>query len=57
MTGANLSVEGLNYSVLDDLRQCQLKVPCTFIHVSILTIENLPSILADFLLIIYRVAL
>lgn len=57
MTAANLSVKGLNYSVLDDLRQSQLKIPCTFIRVSILTTKNLPSILADFLLIIHSVAL
>ncbi len=57
MTAANLSVKGLNYSVLDDLRQSQLKITCTFIRVSILTTENLPSILADFLLIIHSVAL
>ncbi|MBF2006835.1 MAG: peptidase C15 [Chlorogloeopsis fritschii C42_A2020_084] len=49
--------EGLYYSVLDYLQQCQLKVPCIFIHVPILTEENLPSILSDFLLIIHRLAL
>lgn len=57
MTAANLSVEGLNYSVLDHLPQSQLKIPCIFIHVSILTTENLPSILADLLFIIHSVAL
>jgi pyroglutamyl-peptidase len=49
--------EGLYYSVLDYLRQFQLKVPCIFVHVPILTEENSSSILADFLLIIHRMAL
>lgn len=49
--------EGLYYSMLDYLRQCQLKVPCVFVHVPILTGENLPSILSNFLLIIHRLAL
>ncbi|MGJ5674096.1 MAG: hypothetical protein ACR9NN_10870 [Nostochopsis sp.] len=57
MTAANLSVEGLNYSVLYDLRQSQLKVPCIFIHVSILTTENLPASIDGILFIIHRVAL
>jgi pyroglutamyl-peptidase len=49
--------EGLYYSVLDELRQRQLRTPCLFIHVPILTEENLPLILDDFLLIIHRLAL
>ncbi|MBW4634165.1 MAG: peptidase C15 [Iphinoe sp. HA4291-MV1] len=49
--------EGLYYSVLDELRQHQLTTPCIFIHVPILTEENLPLILDDFLLILHRLAL
>ncbi|ARV60246.1 peptidase C15 [Nostocales cyanobacterium HT-58-2] len=49
--------EGLYYSVLDELRQYQLTTPCIFVHVPILTAENLSSILEDFLLIIHRLAL
>ncbi|MBW4624254.1 MAG: peptidase C15 [Brasilonema octagenarum HA4186-MV1] len=49
--------EGLYYSVLDELRQRQLTTPCIFVHVPILTEENLPLILDDFLLIIHRLAL
>ncbi|MEC4817452.1 MAG: peptidase C15 [Scytonema sp. PMC 1069.18] len=49
--------EGLYYSVLDELRQRQLRTPCIFIHVPILTEENSPLILDDFLLIIHRLAL
>jgi pyroglutamyl-peptidase len=49
--------EGLYYSVLAYLRQAQLKIPCIFVHVPILTGENLSSILGDFLLIIDRLAL
>ncbi len=49
--------EGLYYSVLDYLRQHQLLVPCIFVHVPILTEENSPSILANFLIIIHRMAL
>ncbi|MBW4593599.1 MAG: peptidase C15 [Brasilonema angustatum HA4187-MV1] len=49
--------EGLYYSVLDELRQRELTTPCIFVHVPILTEENLPLILDDFLLIIHRLAL
>lgn len=49
--------EGLYYSVLEELRQRQLTTPCIFVHVPILTEENLPLILDDFLLIIHRLAL
>jgi pyroglutamyl-peptidase len=49
--------EGLYYSVLDELRQHQLTTPCIFVHVPILTEDNLPVILNDFLLIIHRLAL
>lgn len=49
--------EGLYYSMLDYLRQHQLQLRCIFVHVPILTEENLPLIVADFLLIIHRLAL
>lgn len=49
--------EGLYYSVLDELRQHQLTIPCIFVHVPILTEENLPLIVDDFLLMIHRLAL
>lgn len=49
--------EGLYYSVLDYLRQHRDMVRCIFIHVPILTEENLGLIVADFLLIIQRLAL
>ena len=49
--------EGLYYSVLDYLEQNQIKIPCIFVHVPILTEENMSSILANFLLIIDRLAL
>jgi len=47
--------EGLYYEVLKYL-SCQLNIPCIFVHVPLLTAENLPSILADFLVIIERIA-
>ena len=49
--------EGLYYSVLDYLRQFQLTGKCIFVHVPILTEENSPGLLADFLLVIHRLAL
>lgn len=49
--------EGLYSSVLDYLEQNQIKIPCIFVHVPILTEENMSSILANFLLIIDRLAL
>ncbi len=49
--------EGLYYSVLDYLQQNQIKIPCIFVHVPILTEGNMSSILANFLLIIDRMAL
>ncbi|MEM7555536.1 MAG: peptidase C15 [Cyanobacteria bacterium P01_A01_bin.84] len=49
--------EGLYYSVLDYLRQHQLNIPCIFVHVPILTSNNLPQILNDFVLILDRMAL
>lgn len=49
--------EGLYYSVLDYLHRFQLTGKCIFVHVPILTAENSPGLLADFLLVIHRVAL
>lgn len=49
--------EGLYYSVLDYLQQNQIKIPCIFVHVPILTEENMSSIQENFLLIIDRLAL
>ncbi|GAA6618553.1 peptidase C15 [Scytonema sp. NUACC26] len=49
--------EGLYYSVLDELRLRELKTPCIFVHVPILTEENFPSILEDFFLMTHRLAL
>lgn len=46
--------EGLYYEVLKYL-SCQFNIPCIFVHVPVLTAENLPSILADFLVIIERI--
>lgn len=49
--------EGLYYSVLDELRLREVKIPCIFVHVPILTEENFFSILEDFLLMTHRMAL
>jgi pyroglutamyl-peptidase len=49
--------EGLYHSVLDHLYQTQPPTPCIFVHVPLLNPENLPFILADFLLIINNLAL
>ena len=49
--------EGLYYSVLDYLRQHKPRIYCIFVHVPILTVENLPLILEDFLFIIHRLSL
>ncbi|MEH2128039.1 pyroglutamyl-peptidase I family protein [Nostoc sp.] len=49
--------EGLYYSVLDYLSQNQLTSRCIFIHVPVLNQENLAGILADFVLIINKLAL
>ncbi|WP_375512267.1 peptidase C15 [uncultured Nostoc sp.] len=49
--------EGLYYSVLDYLSQNQLTARCIFVHVPILNQENLMGILADFVLIINKMAL
>ncbi|CEJ43142.1 C15 family peptidase [Umezakia ovalisporum] len=49
--------EGLYYSVLDYLYHNQLPSQCIFAHIPVLNPENLPLILADFLLIIDNLAL
>jgi pyroglutamyl-peptidase len=49
--------EGLYYSVLDYLHQSQLSIKCIFVHVPILNPENLPKIIADFIVIINNLAL
>ncbi|MBD2167418.1 peptidase C15 [Calothrix membranacea FACHB-236] len=49
--------EGLYYSVLDHLRQSQLQANCIFVHVPVLNHENLVNIVADFVLIINKLAL
>lgn len=49
--------EGLYYAVLNYLQSHYTHIPCIFVHVPILTAENLPVILADFLLIVDGMAL
>ncbi|MBH8571557.1 peptidase C15 [Nostocaceae cyanobacterium CENA369] len=49
--------EGLYYSVLNYLLQKQLTTRCIFVHVPVLTPENLAVTVADFVLIINRLAL
>ncbi|MFN6566475.1 peptidase C15 [Dendronalium sp. ChiSLP03b] len=49
--------EGLYYSVLNYLLQNQLTTRCIFVHVPVLTSENLAVTIADFVLIINRLAL
>ncbi|MDZ8095473.1 MAG: peptidase C15 [Nostoc sp. DedQUE05] len=49
--------EGLYYSVLDYLSQNKLTARCIFVHVPVLNQENLMEILADFVLIINKLAL
>ncbi|MDZ8184958.1 MAG: peptidase C15 [Nostoc sp. ChiSLP02] len=49
--------EGLYYCVLDYLKQNKLSTRCIFVHVPVLDRENLSGILADFLLIVNKLAL
>ncbi|WP_373529837.1 peptidase C15 [Nostoc sp.] len=49
--------ESLYYSVLDYLCQSQLTARCIFVHVPVLNQENLMEILANFVLIINKLAL
>lgn len=46
--------EGLYYLMLKNLRDRNLQTPCIFVHVPILSSENLPDIKADFSEIINR---
>ncbi|HYW21477.1 MAG TPA: peptidase C15 [Nodularia sp. (in: cyanobacteria)] len=48
---------GLYHAVLNYLCQNQLAAGCIFVHVPVLNSENLPVVLADFLLIINNLAL
>lgn len=49
--------EGLYYAVLAYLRDRQPTTHCIFVHVPTLNSENLPKIMADFMLIVQRLAL
>ncbi|MEA5551623.1 peptidase C15 [Anabaena cylindrica UHCC 0172] len=49
--------ESLYYSVLNYLNQSPLPIPCIFVHVPILNQENLHRMIADFVLILNRLAL
>ncbi len=49
--------EGLYYAVLAYLRDRQLTTHCIFVHVPTLNSENLPKIMADFMIIVQRLAL
>ncbi len=48
--------EALYYAVLKHIRDAQLPAKCIFVHVPILTAENAAKIVADFLLILTRLA-
>lgn len=49
--------EGLYYYILKYLRDRQLKLPCIFVHVPVLSPQNLPHIKASFIEIIHRLTL
>lgn len=49
--------EQLYYLVLEYLQQCQVPSQCIFVHVPLLTDDNLPGILADFLTMINNLRL
>lgn len=49
--------EGLYYSLLKHLRDRHLQTPCIFVHVPLLSSQNLPDIKADFSEIIHRLLL
>ncbi|MBD2005914.1 MULTISPECIES: peptidase C15 [Cyanophyceae] len=53
----NFVCEGLYYSVLEYLQERQLNSRCVFVHVPVLTPENLSGIVADFLVVIKSMAL
>ena len=48
--------EGLYYSVLNHLQKTEMKMPGLFVHVPVLTRNNVAGILADFELIMQRLA-
>jgi pyroglutamyl-peptidase len=48
--------EGLYYSVLNDLQKNEMKRHGLFVHVPVLTRNNVAGILADFELIMQRLA-
>lgn len=48
--------EGLYYEVLKYLQERNSNTPCLFVHVPILTPDNLPDIVTDFRLIIEKIA-
>lgn len=48
--------EGLYYAVLKYLRQHNSNIPCIFVHVPVLTPDNSPDIVADFQVIIDKIA-
>lgn len=48
--------EDLYYAVLKHLSDSQLSTKCIFVHVPILTVENTDKIVADFSLVIRRMA-
>ncbi len=49
--------EGLYYSVLQYLSDRQLQIPCIFVHIPLLNANNLTNIIADFNLIIQKLAI
>lgn len=49
--------EGLYYSLLKHLRDRSLQTPCVFVHVPLLSSQNLPDVKADFQEIINRLLL
>ncbi|MCA1991947.1 MAG: peptidase C15 [Coleofasciculus sp. S288] len=48
--------EGLYYTVLKYLRQRHSNIPCIFVHVPVLTPDNSPDLVADFQVIIDKIA-
>ena len=47
--------EGLYYQVLYYLRSSNLPIPCIFVHVPVLTPENIQTIFQDFKLILHKI--
>jgi len=48
--------EGLYYEILNHLQKYNLNVSCIFVHVPVLTQDNLPGIIADFRIIMQKMA-